>query len=96
MTLLYIFGCIVLIFIFVTIAGKRARKNLDAAYKEYDEILKKYGLINAPEHCPHRFIQFGQTGVSGVATMTTKWCKICHKYLGPAKLKTSIFGNRWE
>jgi hypothetical protein len=41
-------------------------------------------------------VQFGQTGTPGVATATTKWCRVCGGNLGPAKLKESPFGNRWE
>ena len=32
----------------------------------------KYGYIAGREHCPHRVVEFGQTGVPGVVTLTTK------------------------
>jgi hypothetical protein len=100
MTLLYIFGFIVVFFIVVAIVDKLRRnrqwKKLKAAEKEYSEIVKKYGSINGREHCPHRVVQFGQTGVPGVVTVTIKWCKVCGKNLGSATLKTSIFGSKWK
>ncbi len=71
------------------------QRKLTAAFREYDEIVEKYGY-DAKEHCPHRVIQFGQTGVAGVVTVTTKWCKTCGKHLGSAKLVESVWGNRWE
>jgi hypothetical protein len=100
MILLYIFGFIVVFVIVVAIVNKlrsnRQWKKLKAAEKEYREIVQKYGSINAREHCPHKVVQFGQTGVPGVVTVTTKWCKVCGKNLGSATLKTSIFGNKWK
>ena len=100
MPLLYILSFIILFFIVVGIVDKISRnrewKKLQNAREEYAEIEKKYGHINSREHCPHKMVAFGQTGVPGVVTMTTKWCKVCGKNLGPATLKTSIFGNKWK
>jgi hypothetical protein len=100
MILLYIVGFIIIILVVVTVVDGIQKslhwKKLEAARAEYAEIEKKYGYIAGREHCPHRVVEFGQTGVPGVVTLTTKWCKVCKKHLGSAKLKTSIFGNRWE
>ena len=70
-------------------------RKLAAAWREYDEILRAHGS-QAKELCPHRLVEFGQTGVAGVVTMTTKWCRTCKKHLGAAKLVESFWGNRWE
>jgi hypothetical protein len=95
MTLLYILGSIILFLAAVTIIDKIFRdRRLQTAREEYCEIQKEHGY-NAREHCPHRFFPLSQAD-AGVMTMTDKWCKVCGKHLGPAKLKTSIFGNRWE
>ncbi|MEK7449680.1 MAG: hypothetical protein AAB019_09375 [Planctomycetota bacterium] len=96
MILLFVLGFVVVFFSFVAVILKRERKRIEDAFKEYDELVKKYGSFKAREHCLHKVIKFEQTGIPGVVTTTTKWCKVCHEYLGPAKLKTSIFGNRWE
>ena len=96
MILLFILGFVVVFFSLVVVVLKHKRKKLGDAFKEYDELVEKYGYLKAREYCPHKVIEFGQTGIPGVVTTTTKWCKVCHAYIGPAKLKTSIFGNRWE
>jgi hypothetical protein len=100
MPLLYAFGFIFAFFVVLRIIDginkKRAWKKLDAAREEFAEIAKEYGTIRGRDHCPHKVVTFGQTGVPGVVTMTTKWCNVCGKHLGSAKLKTSMFGNRWE
>lgn len=80
---------------YVGIAYVMKERELDAAWKEYDALIGKYGS-KARDFCPHRVVEFGQTGVAGVVTMTTKWCKTCKKHLGSAKLVESFFGNRWE
>jgi hypothetical protein len=99
MRLLYVIGGLVVFFGGASIVGHVVSnmewKKLKAAENEYLEIAKNYGSVNAREHCPHRIVEFSQTGIVGVVTLTTKWCKICGKNLGPAKLKESIFGNRW-
>lgn len=96
MTLLYIFGFIVVVFILpVIVITIRESKKLQAARKEYDELYIKYGY-SAREHCPHKVLEITLADM-GVVTFTNKWCKVCKKDLGPAKLKKSfIFGNRWE
>ena len=100
MFLLYALGFIIVFFVGLSILDRiiktRAWNKLEVARKEYVEIEKQYGSIRGRDHCPHKVVSFGQTGVPGVVTMTTKWCKVCGKNLGPAKLKTSMFGNRWE
>lgn len=94
-TLRYVLGSIVLFVAVVALISKiYGDRRLQVARDEYSEIQKEYGY-NAREHCPHRFFSHSQTD-AGVMTMTDKWCKVCGKHLGPAKLKTSIFGNRWE
>lgn len=94
MTLLYILGSIILIFIAVMIiANYFGDRRLQSAREEYYEIQKEHGY-NAREHCPHRFFSLTQKD-AGVMTMTDKWCKVCGKHLGPATLKRSIFGNKW-
>jgi len=100
MSPLYILGFIIVFFIVVAIVDKlhrdRESKKLRAARQEYLEIEQKYGYAGAREHCPHKVIEIGQTGVPGVVTVTSKWCRVCGKNLGPATLKTSILRNRWE
>lgn len=96
MWLLYVAGFLILLIIIVKAAARRKDRQLQAYRKEYDELEQKYGYIRAREHCPHRAFTFSQTGIPGVVTMTTKWCKICGKDLGPAHLKESVWGNRWE
>lgn len=71
------------------------RRKLDAARREYQDIQTKHGY-SAREHCPHRVIEVVDTDYI-VFTASNKWCKICGKDLGPAKLKKSfLWGNRWE
>jgi len=100
MFLIYFVGFVIAFFVVAAVIERliknRHLKKLEIARAEYFEIEKKYGYIAGREHCPHRVVEFGQTGVPGVVTMTTKWCQVCRKKLGAAKLKTSIFGNRWE
>jgi hypothetical protein len=43
-------------------------------------------IYASSRQCDHKFFTLGQTGVPGVITLTTKWCKVCGKNLGPAKL----------
>jgi hypothetical protein len=94
-TLRYVLGSIILFVAVVALIGKiYSDRRLQIARDEYSDIQKEYGY-NAREHCPHRFLSLSQNDV-GVITMTDKWCKVCGKHLGPAKLKRSIFGNRWE
>ncbi len=88
-----------LIALAIVIAVKRSNKTaakLEAARHEYQKNDYALGREAARAQCKHEFIQFGQTGVPGVITLTTKWCRVCGANLGPAKLKESIFGNRWE
>lgn len=91
------FGALLALVIFVVwynvVRIKAAR--FERAEAEYREIQARYGSA-APAHCAHRYFSFSQTGVPGVVTMTRKWCKICKSDLGPATLKESIFGKRWE
>src|SRR4030042_544668 len=100
MSLLYIIGFVIVFFVIVWVVGiisaSREHKKLQEARKEYTEIEKQYGYLEGREHCPHKYIEFSQTGITGVVTTTTKWCKVCGKHLGAARLKTSIFGNKWE
>jgi hypothetical protein len=96
MWLLYVAGFLILLVIIVKAGARRKDRQLQAYRKEYDELEQKYGYVRAREHCPHRAFTFSQTGIPGVVTMTTKWCKICGKDLGPAHLKESPWGNRWE
>jgi hypothetical protein len=96
MWLLYIAGFIVLLIVIVRLNARRKDRQLQAYRNEYGELLKKYGYVQSREHCPHRAVTFSQTGIPGVVTMTTKWCKICGKDLGAAHLKESVWGNRWE
>jgi hypothetical protein len=101
MACVVIIGCIVafcvLLAVLDRIATRLAWTKLSAARSEYAVIVEKYGASAARDHCPHRVLEFAQTGVPGVITTTTKWCKVCGKHLGSAQLKTSIFGTRrWE
>jgi hypothetical protein len=79
-----------------TARAAAARKRLAAARDAHEREESKLGRAAARKNCAHAFVQFGQTGVPGVAAATTKWCRVCGALLGPAKLKESIFGNRWE
>lgn len=96
MWLLYVAGFIILLIVIAKAGARRKERQLQAFRKEYDELLKKYGYAQAREHCQHGAVTFSQTGVPGVVTMTRKWCKLCGKDLGPAHLKESVWGNRWE
>jgi hypothetical protein len=77
------------------IAYLREQRALSASWREYRDLQDRYG-DEAKERCPHRVVEFGQTGVAGVVTMTTKWCKTCRKHLGSAELVESIWGNYWR
>ena len=79
-----------------SVRNARAREALKEARDAYERDEHELGRDPARKKCAHSFVQFGQTGVPGVATATTKWCRVCGASLGPAKLKESIFGNRWE
>lgn len=93
--LLHLIGVIIgLALLIVVPTSYFSARKLDRARREYREIQNAHGY-DAREHCPHRVQTLGQTGVPGVVTMTTKWCRVCGKCLGPARLKESIFGNRW-
>lgn len=92
----FILGCVVVYIVGLASFVARQNRKIDEAREGYSKILAKYGTIEGQKRCPHEFTQFGQTGVPGVTTMTTKWCRICGAYLGPATLKRSIFGNYWE
>ena len=70
-------------------------RNLKAALWEHYELERRLGAGKARELCAHRYVTFGQTGVPGVVTMTSKWCRVCGSHLGPAKLKDSLFGGTW-
>lgn len=88
-------GSLILLAGAVTLADKLiADRRLRIAREEYDEIQRKHPY-DAREHCPHKIFQISQTDYV-VFIATNKWCKVCGKDLGPAKLKKSIFGNRWE
>ena len=91
-------GLVVLLVAAIPFAAIRAildRRKLDAARREYQDIQIEHGYA-AKEHCPHRIIVVGHTGYI-VFTASNKWCKVCGKDLGPAKLKRSfLWGNSWE
>jgi hypothetical protein len=92
----YVFGFIALVVVITVIRSNRKSTKLKEARDEYGKNEYALGKDAARAQCKHEFIQFGQTGVPGVITLTTKWCLVCRKDLGPAKLKESIFGNHWE
>lgn len=71
------------------------RKTLELAREEYRTIQIEHPY-NSQENCPHRLVSLSQSEVPGIMTMTDKWCKVCGKHLGPAKLRRSIFGDKWE
>lgn len=79
----------------VSVLDARERARLKAARDAYERDEHALGRAAARQKCAHAFVQFGQTGIPGVVTATTKWCRVCGAPLGPAKLKESIFGNRW-
>jgi hypothetical protein len=92
--LLYIVGFFVVILILAWAITTREAKKLQAAREEYYEIQQRHPY-DAREHCPHKIFQISQTDYVGFVA-TNKWCKVCGKDLGPAKLKKSIFGKSWE
>ena len=96
MILLYILGFVVVWVACAALVTIRKEKRRQAARREFNELIDRHGYQHARDLCPHRITTFGQTGIPGAVTCTTKWCAVCGKYLGPAKLKTSIFGNHWE
>ena len=73
----------------------RNRSRLNAALREYDDLLRTHGAIDAKERCPHRVFTVGQTDYA-VVTAADKWCRACGKHLGAASLKKSFWGNTWE
>lgn len=88
-------GSIILLAGAVTLADYLARgRRLRRARDEYSKLQREHG-DGAQEQCPHRLFSISQKDI-GVMTMTDKWCRVCGKHLGPAKLKKSIFGNSWE
>ena len=94
--MLYVIGFIALVIVITVIRSNRQSAKLREARREYEENEYAVGREKARAQCKHAYIQFSQTGVPGVITLTTKWCRVCGADLGPAKLKESIFGNHWE
>lgn len=92
----YVFGFIALVIVITVIRSNRKAARLEEARRKYEKNEYALGREAARAQCKHEFIQLGQTGVPGVITLTTKWCRVCGADLGPAKLKESIFGNHWE
>ena len=92
----YVAGLIALAIVIAVMRSNRKAARLEAARREYEANEYALGREAARAQCKHEFIQFGQTGVPGVITLTTKWCLACRANLGPAKLKESIFGNSWQ
>ena len=72
------------------VIGRRLRRAQD----EYYKLQREFGY-DAKNQCPHRLFTISQKDI-GVFTMTDKWCRVCGKHLGPAKLNKSIFGKKWE
>ncbi|RDD81526.1 hypothetical protein DVJ77_10110 [Dyella tabacisoli] len=95
----YVFGFTALIIVIIAVRSKRTAARLARlaeARNEYDKNVYALGTVAARAQCKHEFIQLGQTGVPGVITLTTRWCRVCGEDLGSAKLKRSIFGSHWE
>ena len=69
-------------------------RRMDRALAEFREIELAHPY-SARDHCPHRMVRLGQSGVPGVVAMTTKWCRVCRASLGPATLKRGLFGSYW-
>ena len=92
----YVASFIALAIAIAVIHSNRKAAKLEAARREYEKHEYALGKTAARAQCQHEFIEFGQTGVPGVITLTTKWCRVCRADLGPAKLKESIFGNSWQ
>jgi hypothetical protein len=91
----YILGALFLIVaVPVLIFSAYDNRKLRREQEEYRELQIRHGAA-AREHCPHRRITLSQNDI-GVLVMTDKWCQICGAHLGPARLKESIFGNKWE
>jgi hypothetical protein len=89
MWLLYVVGVIVAWFSAVILADKihrrRQGKKFAAAKAEFDVLEQKHGFYKAKELCPHRVTVDGQSGVPGVVTLRTKWCKVCGGLVPPKK-----------
>jgi hypothetical protein len=96
MALLIILGIVIVFSFALWLSSKLERRKFLAACQEFDELKAKYGYLGALDRCPHKVITIGQSGTPGVITTTIKWCKICGGYVGAAKLRESIFGNKWE
>lgn len=85
---LVIYGAIALVGLFVAaliytgIAHIIHGRKLDAAWKEYDALMREHGS-SGRALCPHRVVEIGRSGVPGVVTMANRWCKTCKKDLGP-------------
>jgi energy-coupling factor transporter transmembrane protein EcfT len=91
----YVFGFFVLLGLVIAFVSSFLSNRQENKLRDEFQKLQLMHGYNAREHCPHRMVTFSQTGVASVLTFTHKGCKICGKNLGPAKLKESIFGNRW-
>ena len=95
----YAAGAVLLIAALIAVSNARdeaERRKVAAARDAFERERSKIGRQAALAKCAHAFVEFGQTGIPGVVTMTTKWCRVCGANLGPAKLRESIFGDRWE
>lgn len=71
-------------------------RRLLRAQKEYARLEIQHGVVGAREHCPHSLFRLSQTGVPGVVVLTHKWCLLCGKNLGTARLQKTWYGHRWE
>lgn len=101
MTFLFLLlaACLALIGVLAILArivdGLRAGR-LRRARTEYAALESQYGVVVARARCPHRMFQLSQTGVPGVVTLTTKWCLLCGRNIGSARLRRTWYGHRWE
>jgi hypothetical protein len=73
----YVFGVIALAMVITVIRSNRKATKLKEARHEYEKNEYALGRDAARAQCRHEFTQFGQTGVPGVITLTTKWCRVC-------------------
>ncbi len=96
----YILGVSVAVILIAAVYSSRnAAKLATRIATSRDEFARaefELGRTRAQAQCKHEFFELGQTGVPGIVTVTRKWCRVCGANLGPAKLKHSIFGKRWE
>ena len=81
---LWIAGSVVGLAVFAVVLLRFQNAKLEAARREYEQLVIKHDVIGARELCSHKFVRVTQHDM-GAVTFTNKWCRTCGKDLGPAK-----------